>query len=299
MNICKVVCLIFAITSSTLLATEIPCCHLNTLTELTKTTVETKSHYPLTISEIIKGQAYVVEDPSFVSAYSLLVRLSENEVLVIDTPYTPQGMDAVLGWIDENLGDNQKVTAINTHHHVDCLGGNKALRDKGIDIYATALTFSLLEQKRDSMLSTMTSYFSDNPQCQYLNFTSPNKIVPLKRNQRINLPNLAREITMFFPGHAHSEDNIVVLIPHLNLLFGGCMISCLGRENLGWMGEANIQEWLQSHKNLISFLELYSAIEYVIPGHPHNHSNHPLSHDDFSPKMINETEKLILKQMSQ
>lgn len=252
----------------------------------------------LMIFEISKNTAFVIEDSSFdcPSSYSMVVVTSPRNILVIDTPFTPNGMDAVLKWIDQKFGKDKKITAINTHHHVDCLGGNKALRDRHIDVYASELTLELLERKKDGVITGFKEMFSNNPQSQNLQFTPPNKSIPLKVNKpyTFEMGENSMCVRLLFPGHAHSEDNIVVHIPDLRLLFAGCMISCLNRGHLGYLGEADILKWKKSYENLLAFVGGFT-LDYVVPGHANR--GHVPNSDDFSPRMLAYTNHLINEEL--
>jgi len=261
-------------------------------------TLQDQFQNKLTVFEIVKDTAFVIEDSSFAPSYSMVIATSPQDILIIDTPYTPNGMEAVLVWIEHKFGKAQHITAINTHHHVDRLGGNKALRDRGIDVYASDLTLELLKEKREKVLVGIKEMFSDSPQSKNLQFTPPNKSISLVRNE----PYLFRvkdntiHLYLLYPGHAHSKDNIVVFIPELKILFAGCMISCLNRDNLGFVGEADIPQWKTSYENLRTFIA-DSPLDYVIPGH--SLLGHVPNIEDFSPKMLEYTHTLIIKALEQ
>lgn len=70
------------------------------------------------------------------------------------------------------------------------------------------------------------------------------------------------------------------------------MISCLGRKNLGYLGEADITQWKESYKNLTSFISQFPSLDYVIPGHPLP------EYIDFSPKMLGHTDMLIDEELA-
>jgi metallo-beta-lactamase class B len=61
---------------------------------------------------------------------SLVAVMEDGEVLMIDTPYTPEATRKVLAWIEGKFG-KRRITAITTHFHVDRLGGNAALVERG------------------------------------------------------------------------------------------------------------------------------------------------------------------------
>ncbi len=253
----------------------------------------------LTAYEISKDTAFVIKDSSFISpspalAYSMVFFMPPQDIVIIDTSYTPNNMEAVLKWIDEKFGKDKKITVINTHHHVDRLGGNKVLIDRNIDVYASKLIDELLDKKEDKVITGFKEIFLNTSQSQYLQFTPPNKSITLTQNvpYAFKIDTNPEAIYLLFPEHAHSEDKIVVLISDLKILFGGCMIFCLERKNLGYLNEGNMTQWKESYKNLISFIKNFPSIEYVIPGHPLP------EYIDFSSKMLEYTNILIDEELA-
>jgi glyoxylase-like metal-dependent hydrolase (beta-lactamase superfamily II) len=84
-------------------------------------------------------------------------------------------------------------------------------------------------------------------------------------------------VEIFYPGPAHSPDNIVVYFPSAKLLFGGCMVRADGQ--LGNLTDADLKKWPES----IRKLRKYDA-RLIVPGHGIN----------FSPSMLEETEEAAL-----
>lgn len=79
----------------------------------------------------VNGSSYYIEAPAKVG----LVRLSENDVFLIDSGNDKDAAKKVLKIIDSE-GWNLKFI-INTHSHADHIGGNKFLQDRtGCKIYA-------------------------------------------------------------------------------------------------------------------------------------------------------------------
>ncbi len=69
---------------------------------------------------------------------------------------------------------------------------------------------------------------------------------------------------IFYPGPGHTIDNVVVWLPALNILFGGCFVKSLHSKSLGYVKEASINQWSQSIDTLIA---RYPSTKLVIPGH--------------------------------
>ena len=90
----------------------------------------------------------------------------------------------------------------------------------------------------------------------------PNKQYDIAEGLTLTVGQL--DFIVYFPGQSHSPDNQVVYIPSLNLLFGGCMVKSLVSTNLGFTGDANLEEWPKSMKNV---QQKFKDLKVVIPHH--------------------------------
>lgn len=197
---------------------------------------------------------------------SLVVNCGK-EVVLIDTPYEPLATELLVNWIKENLSPN-KITAINTGFHIDNLGGNEVLRSMGIDIYGADLTVELVKSRSEStrkqtlewLTAPSLKRFYDT--YQSLVFVEPNMTYPIKKGLKLNVGGV--EFEVYYPGESHSPDNVVVYIPKSGVLFGGCMIKSTDSKNLGFTGDANINEWPISVKKV---KERFPNAAVVIPHH--------------------------------
>ena len=83
------------------------------------------------------------------------------------------------------------------------------------------------------------------------------------------------DVQVIFPGAAHSPDNVVVWIPRLGVLFGGCMVRS---DTLGNLSDADVAAWPAAIARL---RELPATI--VIPGHGTR----------FDPALFDRTDQLL------
>lgn len=197
---------------------------------------------------------------------SLIVKASKTDVVLIDTPYDNAATELLLNWINSNLSP-KSITAIITGFHIDNLGGNGYLRKKGINIYGSDLTCKLIDQKGQQTQAQIISWLKPDQQeikkiYESMTFTKPNKTYKIADGLRLKRGNMSFEV--YFPGASHSPDNVVVYIPEINLLFGGCMVKSLSSTNLGFTGDAILEEWPVSISKLIT---RYEAAKLVIPHH--------------------------------
>lgn len=125
------------------------------------------------------------------------------------------------------------------HWHEDCMGGLGYLKGKGIKSYANQLTIDIAQTKG---LPVPDHGFKDS--------------------LRLSLGD--KFIYCYFPGAAHSLDNIVVWIPSEGILFPGCICKSSGSDNLGNISDGDISEY---SKTIDRIANKFKAVKIVIPGH--------------------------------
>ncbi len=176
-----------------------------------------------------------VEPWGLIEASGLVV-VNGTEAHMIDTPWTTQGTRELIKWI-ETKGLTLKNTVV-THFHEDASGDLSLLNDLKIKTYASSLTNKLLKSNQKE---TSSDEISSN-----------------------TFELVEGLVSVFYPGAGHTEDNIVVWLPKEKILFGGCFIKSLHHKDLGYTGDAVINEWSNSIQNVIN---RYPDIKLVVPGH--------------------------------
>ncbi len=169
-----------------------------------------------------------------------LIYINGSEAIICDTPPSDEVSGQLLGWMKEKYPGVKVKALIVNHFHIDCLGGIRQFHSAGVKSYAHELTPYLLKQKKDS---------SEAPQ------------VLVKTS--VDIPVGNKKITLFYPGEAHTKDNIVTWIPSENTIFGGCVIKSMnaGKGNLA---DANVTEWSNSVTRIKS---KFPSAKIVVPGH--------------------------------
>ncbi|MBN2442682.1 MAG: MBL fold metallo-hydrolase [Spirochaetales bacterium] len=216
----------------------------------------------LEIRELTK-EIYIVIHKFPWPGNSLLVLIGTDDVVFVDTPYTPEATDQVLDWIENTFG-NKNIVEINTGYHVDNLGGNEVLIHRKIPVYGSTKTARLLaergEQTRNLILSWLTGPgnkdYSDKH--KVIPYIPPDHLFDLKEGLSLTIGN--EKVEVIYPGETHAPDNVAVYFPQKKLLFGGCMIRC--DNTLGNIEDANLETWktaIMSLRNL--------SYNIVIPGH--------------------------------
>ncbi len=187
-----------------------------------------------------------VQEYGLVSANGLII-IENKQAFIIDTPWSIQDTKKLVNWIKSN--GYELKGSISTHSHTDRTTGIKFLNNHSVPTYAMSLTNQILKDNKQELA---TVSFDKTP------FTLANGL-----------------IEVFYPGHGHTIDNVVIWLPKSKILFGGCLIRSLDSKSLGYTGEADIQQWSGSIENIIS---TYPNIATVIPGHGEFGDNSLLQH---------------------
>lgn len=169
----------------------------------------------------------------------LIVR-GKRQALIIDTTWPTRDMASLVRKARELTNGLPLQLAI-THAHDDRMSGVEIARRAGIPSLAHALT---QEDARSREIPLADVVWSGD-----------RKVLQLG----------ARKAELFWPGHAHTRDNIVVFIEDAGVLFGGCMLRAMSTKSLGNVADANVQNWSKAVARIVS--EFGKKTRFVIPGH--------------------------------
>lgn len=169
-----------------------------------------------------------------------LIILDGGEALIIDTSWTDEQTAELFDWI-EDVASPQSIRVVATHAHDDRLGGLVEANSQGAETIAHELTAAAaIERGYPGRFDTT--------------FSAPSKTI------RVG----AIAVELFYPGPAHSRDNIVVYVHGRGLLAGGCMIRSAFARSLGSTTDADIGAWADSAR---AVKERFPNLEIVTPGH--------------------------------
>ncbi|MBU0507233.1 MBL fold metallo-hydrolase [bacterium] len=193
---------------------------------------------------------------------SLIVMMPDSMLVLVDTPTTPEATRDLLEWCRENL-HYARAIAVNTHFHVDCLGGNAALREMNVPAYGSEMTVQLLAERQAEIRAVMANVESDSVELaevdtSILAHLPPDHVFPADSGLVLTFG--GDSVIFYYPGPAHTRDNIVVWFPAQKALFGGCMIR--GGNSLGNLADADTVHWAESVRKLKRF-----PARFVVSGH--------------------------------
>ncbi|MEM7645647.1 MAG: subclass B1 metallo-beta-lactamase [Pseudomonadota bacterium] len=223
-------------------------------------TREAKTILPNQLSvEKIQDRVFLFTDREFYSSNTLVVKMLDQSVVIVSSPFDDIGTLTMMNWIQENLKP-KKIIAINTHFHRDGMGGNTIYKRFGAETWASDKSQEL-RRKANRIPAHKSVSFYKNPEHKKRLLKSPVETAEftfsLVAGKEFNLS--GEKVFVQYPGHAHSSDNTVVYFPSSKILFGGCMIK---PKSLGYLGDANVENWPQAAAYLKKF-----DTRIVIPGH--------------------------------
>ncbi len=167
-----------------------------------------------------------------------LVIVGEWGLVLIDTPWNDRQTAALLEHVETTL-ERPVVAAVVSHTHPDAMGGIRALRERGIPVHGNARSAQLAADS-----------------------TSPPPDELFDIAAEVELAGVS--LQLFWPGHGHAPDNIVVYQPDRQLLFGGCFVKSYDARGMGFVGDADLVEWRRA---LQGVAERYPRIRTLVPGH--------------------------------
>lgn len=166
-----------------------------------------------------------------------LIFINGSEAFLFDSPWNDELTRTLVTYLKERM--NLQIRGfIPNHWHEDCMGGLNYLKSLGIRSYANQLT---IEISRDNDLPVPDKGFTDS--------------LELKLGDK--------QILCYFPGAAHSKDNIVVWLPSEKILFPGCICKSINSTNIGNVADGD----LDRYPGTLDYIIGKFNPEIVIPGH--------------------------------
>ena len=186
----------------------------------------------------IHTSRYVFPDGSVIPANGLVVKEGGGLVL-IDTAWGEMLTADLLDEIHREIKLPVR-RAIVTHSHADRIAGADLLRRRGIPVFAHPLTCRRAAAVAIAMPSDSLAGLRKPGDAEFVG-----------------------SVEVFYPGPAHSPDNIVVWVPSARVLFGGCAVKSVD-SNLGNLADADTRAWPDAIHRV---MERYRLAEVVVPGH--------------------------------
>jgi len=180
---------------------------------------------------------YHIYEGEKVSANSMYL-VTTKGIVLFDTPWDQAQNQPLLDSIEKK--HHQKVVKVfATHSHEDRAGGFGFFNAKGIATYASKQTNEILKSENKPIASNI-----------------------VEKGELFQIGDEQFQINYF--GAGHTKDNLVVWFPKYKVLNGGCLVKSAEAENLGYVGEADLNAW---PKTILAIKNKYRKINLVIAGH--------------------------------
>ena len=169
-----------------------------------------------------------------------LIFINGRDAFLFDTPWNDSLTMALFSWITDTM-KLHLAGFVPNHWHNDCMGGLGFLQKQKIESYANQMTIDIAKSRN---LPVPDNGFKDSLQ--------------LWLGDKL--------IECYYPGPAHSSDNIAVWIPSEQILFAGCMVKSLDSKNLGNTADGDLKAYPLAIEKL---KDKFPTAKIVIPGHGH------------------------------
>lgn len=191
----------------------------------------------------LSENAYLHVSTSFISGYGRvasngLIYTNGHKAFLFDTPVAESQTLKLLDFVEDSL-KLKIIGFVPNHWHSDCMGGLKVIQKRKIDSWANRMTIDIARTKN---LPVPAHGFRDS----------------------LSLDLGGKRIFCYYPGPAHTLDNIVVWIPSEKILFAGCMVKSLDSQNLGNTADGDLKSYPATLARLIT---KFPDAKIVIPGH--------------------------------
>lgn len=167
-----------------------------------------------------------------------LIYTDGGQAYLFDTPINDALTKDLLDWIRDSL-HAEVIGFVPNHWHEDCMGGLAYLQQKGIPSFANRRTVEIAGERG---LPVPGIAFEDS--------------LTLWLNEQ--------PVKCYFPGPAHSMDNIVVWLPNEEILFAGCLCKEMASAGLGNTADGSLPEWATTIEKIQT---AFPHALIVVPGH--------------------------------
>lgn len=199
--------------------------------------------------ELIKltDRIYVAEDYFYYRENSA-VYIGDKDVTVISATWTPETAKLLVDKVRQITKKPIKAV-VDTHYHLDRVGGNPYFKEIGAQIIASKMTAALMKENWESGLKSAQK---DYPGFPSIPFTVPDVTFDDKYELE------GGKIQVLYFGPSHTKDDLVVYFPEEQVLFGDCLL----KEKLGYLGDANLTEYPKTLERIKKL-----KIKTIIAGH--------------------------------
>lgn len=203
-----------------------------------------QADYPVTLSKIadnvwVHTTNYTLPGQNPIPSNGLVV-VDGEDVILIDGAWGELATLSLLEKVKAETGIAVTKMVV-THHHMDRTAGVDAAEWQGIQVFTHPDT---------PVLAAKSGFPVPN--------TSVAGLKAPKSRTKVG------SVEVAYPGHGHSQENLVVYIPEAGVLYAGCTVRGAGVKSLGNISDADLTKWTES---LQWVKATYPEAKIVVPGH--------------------------------
>lgn len=166
---------------------------------------------------------------------SLLVEMDNGELVLVDSPLGDHAVNNLIAWAQYRFG-RRKLTCIVTSHAWERAGGTGRLLEAGVVVYGSDRFAKFDASAVPSSLGIADARVG-----------KPTRSFPLSRGTEISFGK--QSVLVRFPGVGFTDDNLVVHIPHLQLLYAGGLVTHRPKP----VGLVGTSDWMKALRGLRKF----------------------------------------------
>ena len=205
-----------------------------------------RSDLAIKITEV-KGNVYLVEDFNYWKTNTVFYAHPKG-TLFFNSTWTEKGAARVL-WKAAAISESEYAGVFLSSYGLHHSGGLGEFRRQAVRVFMFKKTYAYMLDKWEPMQADMQKSFSSwVPE----KITEPDGLI----GQEAKMVDGA--VQLYFPGHAHTLDNLVVFFPEEKILYAGSLLS----SPMYFMREANRRDYGKVLRRLKRFQP-----EIIISGH--------------------------------
>ena len=175
--------------------------------------------------------------------------VTDSGVVVFDSPWDTSPFQPLLDSIKVKHQKNV-VMCIATHSHEDRTSGLTYYRKQGIKTFTTKQTDKISENNK-------------RPRAEFL----------IEKDTVFSVGQYVFQT--YYGGEGHTKDNIVIWFDKEKVLYAGCLAKNINAKSVGYVAEANLEEWPKTIKKVQT---KFKNPKFIITGHGNWGSIKSLTH---------------------
>ena len=136
--------------------------------------------------------------------HSMIVE-QDAGVVLLGAPVRPERGDALVGWVEENIG--KPITHIVvSHHHYDHAGGVRSVAAAGATTVVSQVSQTLFEQALDAPSTVVADTLSRSP------LGKAAEVIGVPTDDFVEIPDLTNPISIYYIPTPHADDMLMSVV---------------------------------------------------------------------------------------